>query len=381
MRTCRAAWCLALAAALAAGEPADDGPPRETRVSWGGGVIALDEAIALLAAHGNHTELAVGTDGSERAELSLVQGGYWDVLLAVCQAFDLRLQPPERHQRFPGLRHRLEMDDDQQLLAVETGPVVLGRHGGDRVLARQVQGPALIEVVDAGIATTRTVSDHRSRAVIALRVRLEPRYALESLGPGTVSWLEAESSDGRPLALRDPGDPARHGRRFVHWQGGGVSAVATRQREPPTVVQVHDVDPTLRGLRVRGEGRIQLLERARFELLMVPGQRVEAKLGDHGVEVWLLDQRRAQRSEWDRSGLGIAYGRELELGQSPEVLVHRLSGEQVETTGGHRGWSDNRITRYHFVEGLGEDAVYRVSVSASYQSGLFELPIDVEVRL
>lgn len=76
---------LLLALALAAGED-----PAPTPLRWEAGKVQLSAALGRLAVGGNRVWLADGVDDTIEAQLPAVAGVWWDGVIAVCRAFDLR---------------------------------------------------------------------------------------------------------------------------------------------------------------------------------------------------------------------------------------------------------------------------------------------------
>ena len=100
-----------------------------TPLTMAAGRITLTEALAALAATGNPTTLAVGTDGAVRAELPAISGTYWQGVVALCAAFDLVPESGEGTDRSEDSGRFGTRDNEGAPVVPQGGPLVLARLG------------------------------------------------------------------------------------------------------------------------------------------------------------------------------------------------------------------------------------------------------------
>ncbi len=175
-----------LAAVALAAEPATAGTP----LHWEAGRVSLADALGRLTATGNRIWLTKQVDDATEAHVPAIDGVWWDGVIAVCKAFDLR---PDSG----------EPSDDQ--LDLPGQPVPVGH--GTLVLSRG--HPPGLQAVGGLLAAADNDGSVR------LWLRAEPR-----LPRGSLAWARADQpsvSPSRELAL-EPGDPAEEAPVAARWR-------------------------------------------------------------------------------------------------------------------------------------------------------------------
>lgn len=223
-----------------------------TRLRWSGGKKTLQETVAWLSSAGNETSLcpSLFEKRGVSLELPFLEGTYWEAVQAVCRTYRLGIQAPKKFTR---CYYANSSGGSFQILQAEGGPVVLALRPGAvlpgtqqkntttatkavdinelrsnpaalRVfLSKQMSatrtvssrndadffpealtipsGLAMILVEDAGIFSMAAMERSAVLGRIDYRLRLEPRIPIQTLGPGLLSWNQAQTSSGRSLIL------------------------------------------------------------------------------------------------------------------------------------------------------------------------------------
>jgi hypothetical protein len=114
-----------------------------TALTWPGGPMTAEQAVALLSASGNATTLIDAADATKVANLPPFSGDYWQGVLAVCTAFGLTI---EMGEVIVNAGAHYEYDEHAPVLA-SGGPVQLRSSAGAPQRSLYFAcGAALVEV-------------------------------------------------------------------------------------------------------------------------------------------------------------------------------------------------------------------------------------------
>jgi len=278
----------AFAVAVAAEDPF---APRQR--SWDGETRDLAATVAWLAGEDNPTRLADGVDAARSEPLPFIDGTYWEAVLAVCEAYDLRILPPVRHRQL----HMIRPDPRRAVIGIECGPVVLAAAAppdaeemrDDPEAAREfirrrlrdpgasatpasdplviADGPLAIGIADAGIWVTDDRDGIEAEVRSAFRFRLEPRFALDAIGPSELRWTRIVGSDGGELAFspHEADASPRSRPTFTRQPSNHQGTIREEGRQAPLVSVAYGASPPLRGFRFRGELVVGLLASETFD--------------------------------------------------------------------------------------------------------------------
>ncbi|MDA3960629.1 MAG: hypothetical protein PF961_07545 [Planctomycetota bacterium] len=335
-------------------------------ISWPGGEISLAEACALLNDAGYPTELAIELDASQRADLPLLSGSYWHALSAMGTAFGCAPSAPATYLRFRDTKSA----HGSTAVEIEGGPVQLSPGQWDHDLW-QINGPMLVQIEDAGVATTRGPSGtHRANAAAVVRLRLSPNIDLDSLGPASLAWTRIRAGDGSELqAALTPSDHD--------------SALPTRQRSPrrgaPLSVLIGRVDPLTTTLVLEGHVTVTTATWYRQEHDISPGRPCPLEFGGHRASAMLYNADLAQNSHWQRPGLALTLPKAAHLVAEPTITVTTRTGEAVRGFG-TRMISGDSTTCFAYLHQV-DNAGYRLLLSLGLESGQLTIPLRVQVTL
>jgi hypothetical protein len=223
-----------------------------TRLRWPGGKKTLQETVVWLSSAGNETSLcpSLFEKRGVSLELPFLEGTYWEAVQAVCRTYRLGIRAPKKFtrcyyaNRSGGLSQILQAEGGPVVLALRPGAVLPGTEQKNTTsatkavdinelrsnptalrvfLSKQMSatrtvssrndatffpealtipsGLATILVEDAGIFSMAAMERSAVLGRIDYRLRLEPRIPLQTLGPGLLSWNQAQTSSGRALFL------------------------------------------------------------------------------------------------------------------------------------------------------------------------------------
>ena len=177
-----------------------------SHLQWDQDSISTSQAEAWLNEHEQPTRIVGASD--EQRPFTFTSGSYWQAISALCETFQLSIDPPPQHARFNHVQR-------QHLSGTAYAPM-----GGGRVTLRpraetsdaeerwlqperalallhQPSGIFLLEVIDAGIITS---SDQETYlAGIAYRLRCEPGLDLEAFAAATISFDALLTGDRQRL--------------------------------------------------------------------------------------------------------------------------------------------------------------------------------------
>lgn len=280
-----------------------------TRVTWDAGRRTLAEALAMLFARGptpagNPILAELGANVRSTADLPAFSGTWWEAVLVVCRAFDLRLLPA------------MPMDSGDDPLPVLVAPVTIGppRAGLPELDRFHASGALLVErLPSGGIAA--------DRGKLSLRVRLEPGLADDGLS-AMVSWnrkaqFGAIAVDLNVVEPDKQPDEQRH--RFVRLPGRGGIMVRTPGQADARNQPVHQLavelpaDPG--GLRISGSVRLNARTTAVAEAVVAPDAPGVLHLTDPPVLLRLLTPVQAQ---------------DLGLGNARWLLASGVTADEAE---------------------------------------------------
>jgi len=332
--------------------------------AWTGGSVVLGDAVMRLTQNGNDTLLDMRVDPDRSAELPSASGSYWQDVVALCEAFGLSIAPAEQHHG-GGTRHWAQQRSG---IALCGGPVLLRpREVADEPLPLLIpQGSGLIRIEDAALARSERDSVSKARCGVALRLRLEPRIALDGLGTPRLHWTQAFDDTQQSLDVGGEGEGDHRNRVFMaqrmhhRIRMGGAQAEPTEQ--PPTTVVVDSAERDPRSLQLIGQVEIPVLQEYRCQVVLVPGQRQRLPLAGQHIEVWLLDDERARAAEWRRGGVGMRYRHDLMQFQGqPQLSATDLDG-QVLNIHGHHSSSDQHWRGFYRYLGDVSDQPYVIEL-------------------
>ena len=280
-----------------------------TRATWDAGRRTLGQALAMLLARGpspagNPILAELGANVRATADLPAFSGTWWEAVLAVCQAFDLRILPA------------MPMDSSDDPLPVQVAPVTIGppRAGLPELDRYHASGALLVE----RLPSSGTAAD---RGKLSLRLRLEPGLAEDGLS-ATVSWNGKAQFGTIPVDLnvtepdKQP-DEQRH--RFVRLPGRGGIMVRTPGQADSRNNPVHQLSAELPadpgGLRISGTVRLNGRSTAMAETVVAPDAPGVLHLADPPVLLRLLTPNQAL---------------ELGLGNARWLLASGVTAEGAE---------------------------------------------------
>ena len=394
-----------------------------TSVIWPGGKMSLGQAVKLLQNTGNTTMLMAGVDEKETRTLPPMNGTYWEALLTLCKNFNLDINPPrlhrvhiQRHSRASAQRRY----NKPQFIHVEAGPVQLVKkveettdanslnnpdpkslamwimkdetkkrlkQSGGIAAQRSAHGHYLVEIVDAAVATIHNQHTTRTRAGFSFRVRLEPRWNLDQLGPSHMIWRAVTASNGQRLQDRHERRQETHidhGHQ-VFW--GRVPIInkpePTTKPQEPIVKIIHDAPRDLNGIRVQAIIHSELWKDLSVQAILVPGQRKTVYFDGIPLTIFAISDDMAAANGLPHGRLGLIYPTtENGLSNRLQLTAYTTSGSQVEIYD-YREESapqPGHTLRYYFGENIGKN-IYKIVISASLVDITIDNPIEFTLEL
>lgn len=323
------------------------------------GRATLADAVALLAATGNATALAAGTDGAATAELPALTGTYWQGVVALCTAFDLVPEAGEGADRSEDSGRFGTRDNEGAPVIPQGGPLVLARREPTRprplLLAA---GALLVEVQTLLISQRRGAAPERS-GDLALGFRLEPHVPTDAVGATLVRWRNVEDGAQRKLEWSE----TRGGNR-----GSAEHALLHLVRLPERLPVI----------ALGGEAVVQALEPTVITAGLVLGASAKAEIIGQEVSMRLLAEGETTANGQRGPGLALSVPTTL-LGTRPKVLV-TAGGQPLTFNPQGSQWSGGRIELFYRGPKLGEGE-HRVSVSGVAALKQVRLPLQLALPL
>lgn len=326
-----------------------------TQVTWPGGRRSLAAAVELLRVNGNQVELSTVVKAERVAYLPPVDGLWWQGVLTLCAAYRLQIQKPHRYVVFNNYQPdrgfeearveggplvltssvqnagNLQDLNESQLLALQLIQTFNTQDGEDRQPRYHLAGSYLLDLTNAALATTRTFDRIDQRAAVAMRIRLEPRWNLEQLGPSQIRWEEIICADGTTRTLGDVSQRATSNRAFRH-QRQQPSIVKERPQVNLTLIPAVPAETI--GFQLRGFLSSEIATEQHQTILLAPGQTRPLRFGSQEIEVFLYGTELASE-RLGRNGpvIGLRADQGAALLEQAEISISDLTGRSVQTTG------------------------------------------------
>lgn len=328
-----------------------------TPLSWPGGRLSAADAVALLTASGNQTVLADPADAARTADLPALAGDYWQGVIAVCNAFDLTIEPGEGLDQAEDSGRYGNRDNNGTALIATGGPVLL--RGRDTAAVKPLYvpcGAVLGEVLTFDL-------HHRQGAVVSrtadirLALRLEPRVQPLQIGTTLVAWGAVEDPLGRKLTSNEiPG-----GRR------ADVSAV-----------RLSDVKEDFTGCTLTGELLVQTLEPVTLSATVRPGDKARADLLGQEVSMQLIGEGDTTANGQRGPGFSLSVPTAV-LGTRPKLSV-TLGGQPLKFNNQGSHWSGGRIELFYRGPKL-LDGAYVATLAGQAALQQVRLPLRVPIAV
>jgi hypothetical protein len=328
-----------------------------TPLIWPGGKVVLADAIARLAA-GNPTTLGAGVDPKEVAELNALMGDYWQGVVALCEAFDLVLEPGEGMDQSEDSGRYGNRDNSGTALVAQGGPLVLLKRDPARPRPLYTAcGPLLVEVSALDLRQRRGIRSER-RLEAQLQLRFEPRVTPTHVGTTLVAWSGVEDAAGRRLDWSESGSPGR--------AADGATLILAQ------------VPERLAGFQIGGELLVQALEPVSLTATLRPGAKARTDLLGQEVAMQLLAEGDTTANGQRGPGLSVGLPTAV-LGTRPRVQV-TSNGQPVQFNNQGSQWSGARIELFYRSPKLG-DAECAVTLGGQAALQQLRLPLKITVGL
>jgi hypothetical protein len=325
-----------------------------TPLTLAAGQISLAQAVAALAATGNATVLAAETDASRTAILPTADS-YWSGVVAVCEAFDLVLDPGERVAAEGAV-----MTGDQVPsgpLMSWCGPVTLRPRDTPAVRPYYLGcGPLLLEFTSLDLF--QQDGEPPARWLEAgLRLRFEPRLPAKRLGTTSFSLSAVKDAEGRTVAF-DGLTPTPSG-----------DSVLLRLPQLPARIT---------GLRGEGEMRLSLLDPITCSAVLRPGTTAETKISDQLLSLRLMGENEVSEEGW--KGPGLIFTAPLKsFGTNPRLEMR--NGNQVVRLSHQGSQNENNQLRMFFRAAKHPAADYTITVNGWTAVTQLSLPVTFSASL
>ncbi len=328
-----------------------------TPLAWPGGRLTASEAVALLAASGNPSSLADPGDATRVADLPPLAGDYWQGVIAVCNAFDLRIDPGEGLDQAEDSGRYGNRDNNGTALITTGGPLLLrGQPAGTPRPLYVACGAVLSEIIAfdlhhrQGAVTSRT-------AEVRLSLRLEPRIQPLQVGTTLVTWTAVEDPLGRKLTRSDP-------------EGARQADI--------TAVQLTGVPEQFSGCTLSGELLVQALEPVTLSATVRPGDKARADLLGQEVAMQLIGENDTTANGQRGPGFSLSVPTAV-LGTRPKLGV-TLGGQPLKFNNQGSHWSGGRIELFYRGPKL-LDGAYVATLTGQAALQQVRLPLRVPITL
>lgn len=315
------------------------------------------EAIALLAASGNPTQLSDVEDAKRVAELPPLAGDYWQGVLAVCSAFDLTIEPGEGLDQAEDSGRYGNRDNNGTALVTTGGPLFLRRR--DERASRPLYvpcGAALAEVLTFDLHHRQGANASRT-ADVRLSLRLEPRVMPLQIGTTLVSWSAIEDPLGRKLT-------------FNEVPGG--------RRSDLSAVHLSEVKEDFTGCTFQGELLVQTLEPVTLSATLRPGEKARADLLGQEVSMQLIGEGDTTANGQRGPGFSLSVPTAV-LGTRPKLAV-TLGGQPLKFNNQGSHWSGGRIELFYRGPKL-LDGAYAATLTGQAALQQVRLPLRVPIAI
>jgi hypothetical protein len=327
-----------------------------TPLAWPGGRLTAGEAVALLAASGNATVLVDAGDAKRIGELPALAGSYWQGVVAVCQAFDLALEPGEGLDQAEDSGRYGNRDNNGSALVATGGPVLLRSVTPGAVRPLYVAcGAALAEVLAFAVRHRHGAVTGRS-ADVRLALRLEPRVQPPQVGTTLVAWTTVEDGFGRK----------------VPW------AEAANRQSDVTALILSEVPEQFSAATLTGELLVQTLEPVTLTATIRPGDKARADLLGQEVGMQLIGEGETTPNGQRGPGFSVSVPTAV-LGTRPKLSV-TLGGQPLKFNNQGSHWSGGRIELFYRGPKL-LDGAYVATLTGQAALQQVRLPLTVPIAL
>ena len=332
----------------------EQSPNTEGPFVWPGGQVALGTIVDRLQTSGGATRLATGLDRRRVAMLDFVDGSYWDGVLAVCAAFDLHIAEPS-----PSDIRIHEVNGHP--LALSCGPVLLTTGPAPHNNSRSA-GPLLIEIIDAGVFSTRDHQVDHHRMIGAYRLRCLPRWGQQAVLVSDMDWRQAQAANARSLPLN-------------------LTLFRAAAERSVNLLAVTLDDPRHNAIRLSADMQLAFIDMRSAIARVQEGQEHEVMLGPIAIQVLLTAA--AEPNEAARLRLRLPPDRVM----VDSLTILMLDGQQRQVDFRHDHPSESRRSAeeltltYSISSNILPEARYRFGLTGRYTLDRWHIPLILDLRV
>lgn len=291
-----------------------------TPCSWNAGRLTLGEAIERLSATGNDTHVSSSADLKKEAEVTAIAGNYWDGVIAVCQAFDLVLEPGEGMDVGEDSGRFSNRDNSGTAIIATGGPVRLVPRPEKRTKPIYVSCGQLLTEIAALNMHVRNGTEKSRTADIEIIFRFEPRVKALQIGTTLAAWKSVDDALGRRLEWTESAKESQ----------GDIS-----------IVHIDNLPQPFNGATLVGELLVQALEPVSLTATMKVGDKARATLLGQEVSMELIGEGETTANGQRGPGFSLSVPTAV-LGTRPTLEV-MAAGQPIKFNNQGSHWSGGRI--------------------------------------